>query len=347
MACCHSEKTNSSSLPAPRLLRSAILLLLLLLSPSAFAVTYNVSADGDGFDLYEAMDLAQAGDTVNLQNGTYDSALVSVRDGEFGSPITVAGGPGAIIKGSSSSRSVEKTNSSSLPAPRLLRSAILLLLLLLSPSAFAVTYNVSADGDGFDLYEAMDLAQAGDTVNLQNGTYDSALVSVRDGEFGSPITVTGGPGAIIKGSSSSRSVLIAHSFITLKMSSEYWFMPMGRLCASVVLPRREARNCSTACSCQKLPKVLSTGLQVRQQHGLHYAVIQARGAGKTPEQKKAAEAKALAAAQEVRKKSMAATREAFNTWTSKRASRKEQLRLWILRNTMNFSRKWLGGHAQA
>ncbi|CAB1120310.1 unnamed protein product [Ectocarpus sp. CCAP 1310/34] len=77
------------------------------------------------------------------------------------------------------------------------------------------------------------------------------------------------------------------------------------------------------------------------------AVIQARGAGKTPEQKKAAEAKALAAAQEVRKKSMAATREAFNTWTSKRASRKEQLRLWILRNTMNFLRKWLGGHAQA
>ncbi|CAB1109181.1 unnamed protein product [Ectocarpus sp. CCAP 1310/34] len=77
------------------------------------------------------------------------------------------------------------------------------------------------------------------------------------------------------------------------------------------------------------------------------AVIQARGAGKTPEQKQAAEAKALAAAQEVRKKSMAATREAFNTWTSKRASRKEQLRLWILRNTMNLLRKWLGGHAQA
>ncbi|CAM9864734.1 unnamed protein product [Ectocarpus sp. 4 AP-2014] len=111
MACCHSEKTNSSSLPVPRLLRSALLLLLLLLSPSAFAVTYNVSADGDGFDLYEAMDLAQAGDTVNLHNGTYDSALVSVRDGEFGSPITVAGGLGAVIKGSSSSRSVFITHS--------------------------------------------------------------------------------------------------------------------------------------------------------------------------------------------------------------------------------------------
>ncbi|CBJ32750.1 FirrV-1-B30 precursor [Ectocarpus siliculosus] len=101
MACCHSEKkTNSSSLPVPRLLRSALLLLLLLvLSPSAFAVTYNVSADGDGIDLYEAMDLAEAGDTVNLQNGTYDSALVSVRDGEFGSPITVAGGAGGHHQG--------------------------------------------------------------------------------------------------------------------------------------------------------------------------------------------------------------------------------------------------------
>ncbi len=75
------------------------------------------------------------------------------------------------------------------------------------------------------------------------------------------------------------------------------------------------------------------------------AVIQARGAGNTEDEKKAAEAKALAAAQEVRKKSMAATREAFNTWTTKRASRTEQLRLWILRNTMNFLRKWLGGHA--
>ncbi|CAB1118084.1 unnamed protein product [Ectocarpus sp. CCAP 1310/34] len=113
--------------------------------------------------------------------------------------------------------SEKKTNSSSLPVSPLLRNALLLLLLLLhSPSARAVTFDASADGDGFDLYEAMDLAQAGDTVNLQDGTYDSALVSVRGGEFGSPITVSGGPGAIIKGSYSSRSVLITHSFITLK-----------------------------------------------------------------------------------------------------------------------------------
>ncbi|CAM9939140.1 unnamed protein product [Ectocarpus sp. 6 AP-2014] len=113
--------------------------------------------------------------------------------------------------------SEKKTNSSSLLVSPLLRTPLLLLLLLiLSPSARAVTYDASADGDGFDLYEAMDLAQAGDTVNLQDGTYDSALVSVRDGEFGSPITVSGGPGAIIKGSYSSRSVLITHSFITLK-----------------------------------------------------------------------------------------------------------------------------------
>ncbi|CAM9617951.1 unnamed protein product [Ectocarpus sp. 12 AP-2014] len=111
--------------------------------------------------------------------------------------------------------SEKKTNSSSPSVSPLLRSA-LLLLLLLSPSAIAVTYDVSADGDGFDLYEAMDLAEAGDTVHLLDGIYNSAVVSVRDGEFGSPITVAGGPGAIIKGSYGLRSVLITHSFITLK-----------------------------------------------------------------------------------------------------------------------------------
>ncbi|CAM9793899.1 unnamed protein product [Ectocarpus fasciculatus] len=116
-----------------------------------------------------------------------------------------------------SEKKTSPSSSLSLPVPPLLRSsALLLLLLLLSPAALAVTYDVSADGDGYDLAEAMDLAVAGDTVSLQDGTYDSAIVSVRDGEFGSPITVAGGPEAIIKGAYSSRSVLITHSFITLK-----------------------------------------------------------------------------------------------------------------------------------
>ena len=83
--------------------------------------------------------------------------------------------------------------------------------------ASAVTYDVSASGGGLDLSEAMSLAEAGDIVSLADGTYDAAVVSHRDGKKGSPITVEGGPGAVIKGDYSSRSVLIKHSFITLKV----------------------------------------------------------------------------------------------------------------------------------
>ncbi|CAM9214371.1 unnamed protein product [Ectocarpus sp. 8 AP-2014] len=80
-----------------------------------------------------------------------------------------------------------------------------------------MTYDVTVDGDGFDLAEAMELAEAGDTVSLQDGTYDQALETVRDGESGNPITVVGGPGAIIKAQNSAgRSVFIGHSFIELK-----------------------------------------------------------------------------------------------------------------------------------
>lgn len=99
----------------------------------------------------------------------------------------------------------------------LLRS-LLLLLPLLSPSARAVTYDVSVDGDGFDLAEAMELAEAGDTVSLQDGIYEQALETVRDGEPGNPITVVGGPGAIINAQNDAgRSVHVGHSFIELKV----------------------------------------------------------------------------------------------------------------------------------
>ncbi|CAM9436746.1 unnamed protein product [Ectocarpus sp. 8 AP-2014] len=80
-----------------------------------------------------------------------------------------------------------------------------------------MTYDVTVDGDGFDLAEAMELAEAGDTVSLQDGTYDQALETVRGGESGNPITVVGGPGAIIKAQNSAgRSVFVGHSFIELK-----------------------------------------------------------------------------------------------------------------------------------
>lgn len=95
---------------------------------------------------------------------------------------------------------------------------LLLLLVITTPSAHAAVYNVSADGStSYDIYEAMDLAEAGDTVSLANGTYDQAVVSVRDGADGSPITVTGGPDAIINGHHGNQSVLITHSFITIQV----------------------------------------------------------------------------------------------------------------------------------
>ncbi|CAM9649445.1 unnamed protein product [Ectocarpus sp. 4 AP-2014] len=80
-----------------------------------------------------------------------------------------------------------------------------------------MTYDVTVDGDGLYLAEAMELAEAGDTVILHDGTYEQALETVRDGESGNPITVVGGPAAIIKAQNSAgRSVFVGHSFIELK-----------------------------------------------------------------------------------------------------------------------------------
>lgn len=102
--------------------------------------------------------------------------------------------------------------------------------------AGAVTYNVvpsAADDDSsssdatinshtagsataayYDLSGALALAGPGDIVSLGDGTYDDSIISVTDGEFGNPITVIGGPGAVIK--ASSPSVRVRHSWITLQ-----------------------------------------------------------------------------------------------------------------------------------
>lgn len=91
--------------------------------------------------------------------------------------------------------------------------------LLTGVGVAAFTFDVTANGvdDTWDLSEAMSSAQAGDIVSLADGTYDQAIVSENDGEPGNPITVVGGRGAIINGDFNSRSVLIKHSFITLKV----------------------------------------------------------------------------------------------------------------------------------
>ncbi|CAN0284514.1 unnamed protein product, partial [Laminaria digitata] len=63
----------------------------------------------------------------------------------------------------------------------------------------------------------MALAKPGDTVSLADGRYDRALVTKADGEEGNPITIEGGEGAVINGDYSSRSVLIQHDYITIKV----------------------------------------------------------------------------------------------------------------------------------
>ncbi|CAM9477454.1 unnamed protein product, partial [Hapterophycus canaliculatus] len=83
--------------------------------------------------------------------------------------------------------------------------------------AHAATYSVSASDDdgGLDLSEAMEMAEPGDIVHLEDGIYDVQLATTMDGEQDNPIVVEGGPGAIINGDSSP-SVLVTHSYITLK-----------------------------------------------------------------------------------------------------------------------------------
>lgn len=91
--------------------------------------------------------------------------------------------------------------------------------LLVPQTINAATYEVSASGgDGtLTLSEAMALAEAGDTVLLEDGTYDEALETVRDGERDNPIVVEGGPNAILNGVKSP-SVFVTHSFVELKVS---------------------------------------------------------------------------------------------------------------------------------
>ena len=63
----------------------------------------------------------------------------------------------------------------------------------------------------------MDFAGPGDVVQLEDGIYRETLESVRNGEDGSPITITGGGGAIIK-TDAARSVEVRHSYIHLVVS---------------------------------------------------------------------------------------------------------------------------------
>ncbi|CAN0580672.1 unnamed protein product, partial [Ectocarpus sp. 12 AP-2014] len=63
---------------------------------------------------------------------------------------------------------------------------------------------------------AIELAQPGDTVDLKDGEYIEDLVTVRDGEPDKRITVSGGRGAVLKGTGKEgRLFQIHHSYVTV------------------------------------------------------------------------------------------------------------------------------------
>jgi len=91
--------------------------------------------------------------------------------------------------------------------------AIAALLALLSLSSAKKVFTVSP---GESIQAAIELAQPGDTVELKDGEYIEDLVTVRDGEPDKRITVSGGRGAVLKGTGKEgRLFQIHHSYMTV------------------------------------------------------------------------------------------------------------------------------------
>ncbi|CAN0136813.1 unnamed protein product [Pylaiella littoralis] len=69
---------------------------------------------------------------------------------------------------------------------------------------FVCSPDGSPDTEPYTIAGALALAMPGDTLQLEDGVYPEPIVTVRDGMEGSPITITGGPGAIINGYTGNR-----------------------------------------------------------------------------------------------------------------------------------------------
>lgn len=85
------------------------------------------------------------------------------------------------------------------PAFLSVMAAVAVAATLMSASVVAEDFQVSPDGKPFSIAEALDVAGPGDTVVLSDGIYSDPILTVRSGDEGSPITITGGSGAIING----------------------------------------------------------------------------------------------------------------------------------------------------
>ena len=83
-----------------RILLVGILLCNTVTVPLINAKRFKVSPDGlTGYALSEALSLAGPGDTVYLNDGTYDEPLVTVGGGSQGDPLKIVGERAAVISG--------------------------------------------------------------------------------------------------------------------------------------------------------------------------------------------------------------------------------------------------------
>lgn len=104
---------------------------------------------------------------------------------------------------------------------------------------FVCSPDGSPDTEPYTIAGALALAMPGDTLQLEDGVYPEPIVTVRDGMEGSPITITGGPGAIINGYTGNRLLMwdqkvadIRNSWTTLNVRF-IWLC--GCVCYYIVL----------------------------------------------------------------------------------------------------------------
>lgn len=89
-------------------------------------------------------------------------------------------------------------------AAAMLLSVVAAVVALPAVVVVAEDFQVSPDGQPFSIAQALDVAGPGDTVVLSDGVYSDPILTVRSGNEGSPITITGGSGAIISGALNDR-----------------------------------------------------------------------------------------------------------------------------------------------
>ena len=89
------------------------------------------------------------------------------------------------------------------------------------PSSASASAGVNSIGVSYTLKDALDMARGGDTISLADGYYRGRVRSTVSGFKRSPIKIVGSKEAVLQ--ASSPSVLIEHSWITLKVrAGTYW-----------------------------------------------------------------------------------------------------------------------------